>query len=210
MVIDQQSLQYGTKKDFSKMSDLNQFMIDECPDGAVLLDIGANHGTYTIQMAKRASKVYAFEPSQPNLYILYETVKDLQNVTVVEYALSDSTGEAQLMLNANPGGHSIHIELANAGFGHTLEDTITVKTITLDDWAEQNSIEGIAGMKIDVEAHEGEVLKGAQKTLTRGNIGIALETHNCANLENVKNLLISCGYNVSEDLLADQQYYFKK
>lgn len=189
------------------MPDVNLDMIISCPADAVLLDIGANHGRYTVEMAKKG-KVYAFEPSPENLKILREAVKDKPNVEVHHYALSDQTGIAKLMIVGNPGGHSIHKILDGQRWKHSLENSVDVATITLDEWCEYNNIYRIDGIKIDVEAHEIEVLKGAMATLNKYKPVIALETHQTIDLQELKRVLEECGYAVP-DLKHDAGFLLK-
>lgn len=192
------------------MSDKNSEMIDACPDDAVLFDIGANRGAYTTKMAsKPRSKVYAFEPEPENLKKLREAVKDRPNVEVHGIALSDHVGVEKLMLHpTNPGGHSIHEALCGQKWKHTKEFSMDIGVMTLDEWCEQNGITRVDGIKIDVEAHEGQVLSGAKETLKRYHPIIAMETHNCADLELCKKTLKDCGYEVPE-LGVDRAYLLR-
>lgn len=192
------------------MSDLNLVMIEECPDDAVLLDVGANKGSYTIRMAnKPSSKVYAFEPAPDNLKNLRETLKDKTNVEIHGVALSDHTGIDQLMLVGNPGGHSIEKVLEGKRWKHTSANTIPVAVITLDEWCDYNNITRIDGIKIDVEAHEEAVLRGAKETLKKYHPLVSLETHQTVNIDKIKELLSDCGYEVPEDMKMDKAYLLR-
>ena len=192
------------------MSDLNITMIEECPDDAVLLDVGANKGNYTTKMAdKPSSKVYAFEPEPENLKKLREAVKDRPNVEVHGVALSDHTGVDQLMLVNNPGGHSIEKKLEGQRWKHTSANSIYVAVITLDEWCGYNDITRIDGIKIDVEAHEESVIRGGMETLKKHHPLIALETHQTVDIEKLKELLVECGYEVPEDMKVDKAYLIR-
>jgi len=69
--------------------------IDEFEGGAVLLDIGANVGTFSVYAAVvKKARVYAFEPSSPNFFLLNRNIQ-LNNinglVTPFPIALSDES-----------------------------------------------------------------------------------------------------------------------
>src|SRR5690349_10158625 len=75
------------------------------PDGAVTVDIGANCGLYTRQLARCSSKVFAFEPAKQMASLLRRTVAS--NVEVHEIALSDRDGTATLSVPLG-GGERVH------------------------------------------------------------------------------------------------------
>src|SRR5215211_7535318 len=64
----------------------------------VVLDIGANIGFMTIQLAQQAKHVYAFEPSPDNFKKLEENTKDLDNVTNYQIAVSNRVGHSPLYI----------------------------------------------------------------------------------------------------------------
>ena len=181
----------------------------------VYLDIGANHGMYCEAMSKVATHVYAFEPHPDNLKILEKNVKDLANVTVAPIALADSDGEINLYCcPSNPGGHSIAEVVAEVGtWSHSLDNSITVPSFTLDSYCEKNSIDNITAIKLDVEGAEQYVLQGAKDTLKKHKMVIALETHQTIDCEAVYGILKECGYrvydhrdNLVENVVFDSQY----
>ena len=191
------------------MSDVNIRMIEECPDDGVIFDIGANRGRYTVLMAQGTNRhVYAFEPEPENLRVLRQEIvkNNLRNVEVHGLALSDHEGIEELMLVPNTGGHSIHKVLDGMRWKHRLSNSIKVAVITLDKWCEHNDIGRVDGIKLDVEAHEVEVLRGAKETLKKYHPLIALETHQTVDLEELKTILEECGYQVPE-LKHDAGYF---
>ena len=83
----------------------------EINEGDVVLDIGANIGYYTLLAARLVGptgQVIAFEPDQTNFALLRKNVEanGYRNVVLVNKAVSDHNGTAELFLNdANPGDH---------------------------------------------------------------------------------------------------------
>jgi FkbM family methyltransferase len=197
------------------MADVNMEMINAMPEDAVILDIGANHGRYTVEMGKmRNRKVYAFEPEPKNLVKLRAAIaksecKDYDNIEVHALALSNKVGIAKLMIQpSNPGGHSIAPALDGMKWKHKLSNSVDVAAITLDKWIEENNITRLDGIKVDVEAHEVEVIEGAQETLKKFHPLIALETHQTVDLEKLREILRGCGYTVGA-LQQDKGFLFR-
>ena len=191
------------------MADVNTDMINAMPDDAVILDIGANHGRYTVKMATFQRKVYAFEPGPENLVKLRKAVENCSNVEVHGIALSNKTDVVKLMIHpGNPGGHSIALQLDGQKWKHKLENSVEVAALPLDTWMKENNIQRLDGIKIDVEAHEAEVLEGAKETLKKFKPILALETHQTVDLDKIKRILEECGYQVGP-LKHDKGFLFK-
>ena len=70
----------------------------------ICLDVGANLGLFTYFLSRYSPHVYAFEPNPIPLRIL-RYVAD-KNVTVLQMALSNKTGEAELVVPKGRKGWS--------------------------------------------------------------------------------------------------------
>lgn len=176
------------------MTDINDLMIRQCPAGGVMLDVGANHGVYTTQMAQKASRVFAFEPHPDNVEKLASIVGE--NVTIVQAAVTDTPGKIQLIpCKSNPGGHTVSETIGTLRtWRHAYDERFLVDAVTLDDFC--RDITGIVGVKIDVEGAEVEVIAGALEMLARESPLIALETHQNVDLTRLSDLLRSVGYDM--------------
>lgn len=137
-----------------------------CP-GDVFYDVGANIGFHTVIAARlvgNAGTVVAFEPLPENAAQLRRNVElnSFANVEVVEAALSDGTGFA----NLSGSGHRTRRTLTKLG-------GVEVRTFRLDDW------EGPPPdlLKIDVEGAELVVLEGALETIRRHRPDMLIEVH---------------------------------
>jgi len=134
----------------------------------IALDVGANLGLFTYFLARYAAHVYAFEPNPQPLRIL-RSVAD-RNVTVVEMAISDRTGEAGLVVPRGRKGWSNNgARIERAQGGDTA--TVSVPCSRIDDLGYRD----IGFIKIDVEGHEKSVLLGARETLARDRPNLFLE-----------------------------------
>jgi FkbM family methyltransferase len=137
--------------------------------GAVVYDIGAHYGYYSLLSSTLAGEpgvVIAFEPSPDNLSRLRRHIElnRCTNVRVIELAVSDSEGIA-------------HFETrAGSGVGHLADDgPLEVRTTRLDTLAEELPQPDV--IKIDVEGAELGVLRGAAATLASARPVIFLSVH---------------------------------
>lgn len=143
-----------------------QDFINEIGHDDVVYDIGANTGLYTLFAAKAYpdGEVIAFEPYPPNLDLLKQDVarNQLQNVEIVDVALSDSVGNIEFSQpdEDDVGYGSSSIETNES------EATIEVPTTTGDQLIADGEIPTPNVVKIDVEGSEPLVLEGLEKALS--------------------------------------------
>jgi FkbM family methyltransferase len=138
--------------------------------GMHALDIGANHGVYTLEMASCAARadggsgasadghIWAFEPTRTPRARLERSVlaNGVQHrVTVVPAGLSDAVAEVSFAVHANS-------EL-NSREGESTERE-TVQLDTLDNFiARQGITQSIGFIKLDAEGEELRVMGGAKQ-----------------------------------------------
>jgi len=173
------------------------------PDNGIVLDIGANIGVMTVQLARRLpkSQIYSFEPMPNNIRALKKVIGfyKLTNVKVVESALGDETGEIKMVLpvinNTKMQGLSHVVEADNNADWNTGE-LFTVPVITLDSMAELQGNTRITAIKIDVENFEYYVLKGGVELLKKHKPVIYCELWDNEKRKLSLDLLKSIGYDV--------------
>jgi FkbM family methyltransferase len=140
--------------------------------GDLAVDVGANHGWYSVLMGAAvgpSGRVWAVEPLPPLLAELRRNVdlNDSLPIEVKEIALGAEDGELEVHLfEGLPHGHA------------------SASTLGRDDYesfkAPMKTLDGIAGderpalIKIDVEGGEREVLRGAQQVLGRDDAPILM------------------------------------
>lgn len=134
---------------------------------STVFDLGANIGSYTIPLALRAGRVYAFEAFKPNFDILLKNValNGLTNVTAIFGAVADSTGTR---LVPDRGGRSDNI--GNYSLASKTEGEIEIPSWSLDDFAAQHNVEEIDLMKIDIEGSEIMALRGARRLFSQRKV----------------------------------------
>jgi FkbM family methyltransferase len=150
-----------------------KLLIDE-PSGTVL-DIGANLGTFCVPLAKKilALKFHAFEPQRIINYQLCANViiNSLDNVYTYELALSNEDTDVELAMpdyakETNIGAFSIDAEVRKNEYEcATVNTTDKIQLIPLDMMLFDN----VKLIKIDVEGHELEVIKGGIETIKANN-----------------------------------------
>jgi len=152
--------------------------------GQIIFDVGAHIGLYCLRNAKRVGergRVYAFEPNPIAYYYLLRNISEnsLYNIHAFPYALSDKNGYSNLFtpLELNLGAASFFVE-------HIQKEALkkirkfSVRTITLDNFVKNRTLQKVDLMKIDVEGAEERVLLGGKQCLTRGIIRkLIIEVH---------------------------------
>lgn len=132
-------------------------------EDSVTVDVGANLGLYTRELASLSKRVLAFEPSRQMADLLRRT--SAANVSIHEIALSDRNGEAELLIPQGDQGpvHGLASIEPQAAMAAVPCATFKVPTAPLDAVVQQD----VAFVKIDVEGHELSVLNGSVQTLER-------------------------------------------
>ena len=123
--------------------------------GGVVIDIGANIGSFSIYSAHKGATVYAVEPEPHNLEALKTNVSinNMQDVIhILPYGISNYKGTA--VINDMGGGSTIKDD---GIFGAEIE------IMTLDNLFSLYNIEEVDILKIDVEGAELEIINGAAK-----------------------------------------------
>ena len=136
--------------------------------GDTVADVGANKGAYVYWLRDSvgaSGTVLAVEP-QPTLASYLRSSVDAfgwSNVRVVEAALSNTTGTAQLHVPGAgaPPGASLEAAVLDGTPGRT----VTCALDTLDHLAE--GLGPLKFLKVDVEGHELSVFEGGERTLRR-------------------------------------------
>jgi FkbM family methyltransferase len=134
--------------------------IEGLPDDAVLWDIGANIGLYTLFAARRGLRVLAFEPSAQSFGAVAMGVD--RAIEAFCLALSDRPGIARLEMASSEAGHSMH-SIA----GEVARFSQAVPMTTIDAMVAQHGATPPSHIKLDVDGIEPAILRGAALTLGR-------------------------------------------
>ncbi|MEA5533096.1 FkbM family methyltransferase [Crocosphaera sp. XPORK-15E] len=153
--------------------------------GDVVLDIGAAYGVITLPLAKavgRKGRIYAFEPAKKTQKLLQEmlVLNNIENITVVQAAISDRPGEAEFIEYTSDQDVSWASDFStlNAPDVNRSREHISylVPVTTIDDYVEANNLQPKA-IKIDIEGFELYALYGAKSTLEKYSPYLCIDIH---------------------------------
>lgn len=136
--------------------------------GQCVVDVGSNIGYYTLVLAACVTGhgwVYAYEPHPENYALLIHNINQNHFTNVVSRNVACSSLAGWLYLHLSPISSGMHTVEESMLERETYQTTsqLEVRTVILDqDLAGLHDIDFI---KIDVEGHELEVLKGAHGIL---------------------------------------------
>lgn len=140
------------------------------PD-AVVLDVGANVGWWTVPLARRVGprggRVVAFEPVPANRARLEWAIaanRVQAHVEVAPVALGEQPGALGMWLKSEEtgAGSGTAALVTGAGPSH-----LTVPVVRLDDWAADHAVVRCDLMKLDIEGAELLMLRGAERFVAR-------------------------------------------
>lgn len=131
-------------------------------DTGIVVDIGANIGSFSIFAASLgAKKVIAVEPEPHNLELLRQNIKDNQgNVPDCEFVIDDHAigrEKGRAFITDEHGDSKV---VNHKGMENGLSE---VKVISLDQLFANHDLEFIDVLKIDIEGLEGDVIMGASQ-----------------------------------------------
>lgn len=172
------------------------------PNARTIIDVGANIGMNTIEYGTWAKTVHAFEPT-PQTYSMLERTVDLArgqkdakgwypdatsatgyadtemtaNIHCYDVALSSLSGTSKIIIKKDNAGHNyldnLHLPTRTGMIRTrpTEPPTVEVNLKTLDSY----DFKDVDIIKIDVEGHEFDVVRGAEQTILKYQPVVQLE-----------------------------------
>jgi FkbM family methyltransferase len=124
----------------------------------VFLDVGAHIGYYSLYMLPGVSKAYCFEPDPRVFALLENNVRDKPKVETIPWAVGASDCRARFTLERDSEiSHLSH-------YGEDKFRQIVVNMVTIDSFVFERGL-AVEAIKIDVEGHDIEVIRGAMGVL---------------------------------------------
>ena len=160
--------------------------LDElCGRGGVMIDVGAWYGPWSLRLAKRAERLIVIEPTAR-----HEVLRKIlpASAEVINAAASDEAGTGQLWTvghgSGTEGMSSMRRREIHGG-------SLSVPLIRIDDL----DVKDVRFIKIDVEGHELNVLRGAEETVRRERPRLLVEVEERIQpIEPLVSLVTSWGY----------------
>jgi FkbM family methyltransferase len=145
---------------------------------SLVFDVGAFRGEAAAEYAEMfpAAQVYAFEPFPASYNSLVSRFAGNSRIHLVNAAVSSQTGEAVFHVNGLPETNSL-LPRPSSGRQYfpsaaATEQKISVPTITLDDFRERQKLAVPQILKMDIQGNELAALKGAEKTVSSGEVAL--------------------------------------
>lgn len=172
------------------------------PKNAVVIDVGANIGRWSLLSAKlfQTKKIYSFEPFLETYHRLRKNISLNSSLNIETFNLAlNNKSELVTMATASEKNSGMNF------ISNTKSNSINqVESVTLDFFIQSHDIKKIDLMKIDVEGFEMNVLKGAQQMIQQHHPVIICEINDtllAKNKTSPKNVF---------DFLVDHKYQIKK
>lgn len=171
------------------------------PDGATILDLGANIGVTTFHLSKKfpLSDIISIEPLSLNMDTLKRVKRrfGLKNVSEYQVAAGDSPGNLEMVM-------PVIDNVPMHGLSHVVNDEVsdlnsgikyTVPVVTLDGFEPLKNLQKpVAAIKMDVENFEYHVLKGAENLIDKYRPVIYCELWNNDNRKKCIDFLNNLNY----------------
>lgn len=141
------------EKDFFRIADAL------LPDGGEFLDVGANHGLLSFGLARRLprTRFHLFEPNPKLLESIEKSSKlyPQMRAEINPVAVCDQDGTIHFAVQSEQTGAS---HITNSG-------GIPIRSIRLDSYLKDKSMNRVDLLKIDIEGYELTALRGAECAL---------------------------------------------
>ena len=185
----------------SRESETMEFFREAINPGDTAIEVGGHIGYITMYLASLVGKdgrVVVFEPGSNNLDYIKANVGSLENVDLIEKAVSDEDGVARFheesltgQNNSLMGDYNVFEKNRAGAYSDVEYQAREVPTVKLDNFVNERELAPTL-IKIDVEGAEFKVLEGARETLAKYRPAVVVEVTN--QREEACGLLSELGY----------------
>jgi FkbM family methyltransferase len=176
--------------------------------GATCWDLGTHFGLYTVGLGLAVGptgQVAGFEPDPVSFARCrrHVSMNDLTWVRLYPAAVSAEDGRADLFVYGRTGTPVTHLRYdGEQGTGST---RVPVATVALDSLVEKGEIRLPRLIKIDVEGHGAQAVRGALKSIAAARPWIVMGFHSAAEYDGTRAALEPLGYRLF-DCQTDRAY----
>lgn len=138
----------------------------------IIMDVGANHGIFSVPASMLGYKLIGFEPVKSNFDNLREArvENNLVDFEMFNLALSNENGVKDIYVPECLDNASFSQTAAIANMKHKEYQVEKVFTVRFDDWIRDNpQYSNIGLIKIDAQGAEYEILLGCKEFLTNAH-----------------------------------------
>jgi len=148
---------------------------------SIVIDIGAQIGYFSSYVAKKAGRVFAFEPVPENYKLLLKNIKlnKKKNIKTFNQAVSNKKKTMKIFTVEDTIGHSAY------GKG----DFIKVQATSLKSIFDSNKIKHCDLIKMDIEGGEYDILFNLPDSYFNKIQRIAMECHDIDSKNNSKSMI---------------------
>lgn len=139
----------------------------------VVFDVGAGVGEYASRVISRFGtrvRLFCFEPSRKAFGLLQASLGSHENVQLFNFGLGDREEWVALYSDVEGSGLSSVYNRRLDHLGKSMKYTERIRLETLDSFCKERGIEHVHLLKLDVEGHEFNVLKGAHGMIVSNSI----------------------------------------
>jgi FkbM family methyltransferase len=133
---------------------------------AVVVDVGAHQGDFATHFAARGYRVIAVEPFAYNVRYLRNALAPYSNTQIVEAAISEETGEAELYIDGPSSMATLSKGWINGVFPEYFRSfkSVTVRALSWTDFVREAGLSAIELLKTDCEGLDESILKSMLKS----------------------------------------------
>lgn len=159
----------------------------------VIYDVGAHVGNYSVVLGRHVDDclIYSFEPNLQSYLKLTENIKLMKledKIIPKNIALGSCRAKVRLYISSASGRTSLDRQHAESD-GNEVVGASIVDCYTIDDLVSNGVCKPPDVVKIDVEGHEYEVIKGAENTIASKRPWIFFEPHESGEEQRIKAFL---------------------
>jgi FkbM family methyltransferase len=163
----------------------------------IVFDIGGFVGSSAKAAARRAKHVYSFEPNPRSRACLKKNVADLDNVTVLPYAVGDKCQKISMNITSSNAKSSVLPLDWTSHEARNIDYTTKVDMKTVENICEELGVKTVDFLKVEAEGYEPEVVEGI------GGVNVRKMSVNCSEeregnsaRQKIINMLIEKDYDV--------------
>ena len=160
---------------------IKKYLLPILPSNPVIVEAGAHIGKDTVEMSRLWKKgiIHAFEPIPDIYHQLVKNTSRYKNIITYPIALSSDSGTAEIFVSSGKSNASSSLlspkEHINQHPEVHFNNSIIIKTITLNDWATRNNISSIDFLWLDMQGNELAVIKSISDALLSKVVAIYTE-----------------------------------